>query len=114
MARGIAERLVDTIEAIDKIEQYTTSLTWSEFLVQRGVQLIVERLLITVGEALDKAEALDKTLGARIPDIGQAIAAGKQILHSTRASDPAWLWEIGISRAPRLRDSLRLAAEDYR
>jgi uncharacterized protein with HEPN domain len=114
MSRGITDRLLDTIDAIDKIEHYISGLTWSEFQTQRGIQLIVERLLITVGEALDKAEDLDKTLGTRIPGIGQAIATGKQILSSTSGVDPALLWEIGIDRAPRLRNSLRLAVEDYR
>ena len=114
MSRGITDRLLDAIEAIDKIEHYISGLTWSEFQTQRGIQLIVERLLITVGEALDKAEALDKTLGTRIPGIGQAIATGKQILRTTSGIDPALLWEIGIDRTPRLRDPLRLAVEDYR
>jgi uncharacterized protein with HEPN domain len=109
----MTERLLDAIDAIDKIEHYTVGLTRSEFEAQRGIQMIVERLVITVGEALDKAKDLDKTLGTRMPEVGQIIAAGSQILHSTGSIDSALLWEIVIDKGPGLREPLRLVFEDY-
>jgi uncharacterized protein with HEPN domain len=114
MDRTVTERILDVIEAVDKIERYTSGLTRAEFETQRGIQLIVERLAITIGEALDKARDLDRTMEATIPGMGQAIAVGSHILHTTSGIDPVMLWETVVDKGPKLREPLRLALEVHR
>ncbi len=100
MKRGIAARLLDAIEAIDEIEHHTIGLTWSEFESQRGTQLIVERLVTIIGEAISKAEDLDDGLEKKIPDIRQVVGARNQIVHGYWDIDPEILWEIVIDKGP--------------
>jgi len=113
MDRTITERLLDAIDALDRIDHYTSGVTRAEFETQRDVQLIVERLAITIGEALDRARNIDQTMEAKIPGMGHTIAVGRHILHTTSGIDPAMIWEIVVDKGPRLREPLRLAIEDY-
>lgn len=113
MKRGIAARLLDAIEALDAIEQHTVGLTWPDFEKQRGVQLIVERLVSIVGEAIAKAEDLDETLGEKIPDIRQVVGARNRIVHGYWDLDPEILWEIVVDKGPRLRETLRSLLAEY-
>ncbi|MCA9859002.1 MAG: hypothetical protein KC438_04730 [Thermomicrobiales bacterium] len=112
MSREYIQRLLDAIEAIDRIEHYTRDMTRSEFAQHERVPLIVERLIMIAGEALDRAKDLDATLGARIPSVLPVIAVGQQILHNTRRTDSGILWVFVTDTGPEVRDSLRLAVEE--
>ena len=113
MTRGIAARLLDAIEAIDGIERHTAGLTWADFEAQQGTQLIVERLVSIVGEAIAKAEDLDEALREKIPDIRQIVGARNQIVHGYWDIDPEILWEIVVDKGPKLRETLKSLLDEY-
>ncbi len=81
MNRKIASRLLDALNALDEVEMFTSGLSESEFADQRGTQLIVERLIITVGEAIGRAEEIDSNIGTQIPDIRQIVGTRNRLVH---------------------------------
>jgi uncharacterized protein with HEPN domain len=113
MTRGIAARLLDAIEAIDEIEQITAGLTWADFEAQRVIRLAVERLVGNIGEAIARAEELDESLSAKIPEIRQVVGARNQMVHGYWNIDPEILWEIAVDKGPRLRETLRDLLDEY-
>ncbi len=52
--RRITDVLSDILDCADKIRQFTEGMDWDEFEKDLKTQLVVERLLITVGEASKK------------------------------------------------------------
>lgn len=52
--RRIPDYLQDILDCADEIQQFTRGMDWEEFEKDRKTQLVVERLLITVGEASKK------------------------------------------------------------
>ena len=70
MNRETAKRLHDALSAAQEIQRYAASTTREQFLEDRSLELIFERLFEIVGEAISKAEDEYPELRARIPDVG--------------------------------------------
>ena len=49
--RRLPDYLKDILDCADEIKEFTRGMNWDEFEKDRKTQLIVERLLITIGEA---------------------------------------------------------------
>lgn len=52
--RRIQDYLSDILDCADKIREFTEGMSWEEFEKDLKTQLVVERLLITIGEASKK------------------------------------------------------------
>ncbi len=113
MTRDIAARLRDAIEALDGVTRRTSGLTRSQFDADEDLQLIVERLLITLGEALSEAENTNPELTDRIPNIRSVVGTRNRIVHNYWNVDPDVLWDVIVARGLQLRVSLEELLGEY-
>ncbi len=113
MTRDIAARLRDAIGALDGITQRTSGLNRRQFDADEDLQLIVERLLITVGEALSEAENSDPELSERIPSIRSVVGTRNRIVHNYWNVDPDVLWDVTVAKGPQLRAFLQKLLDEY-
>ncbi len=84
--------LHDARAAIEEIIAFTADLDQPAFLTSRGTQLIVERLFITLGEALSRALRTDPTLTGTIPEVREIIAMRHILVHNYGQVDLQILW----------------------
>lgn len=113
MKRTIAARLLDAIEALDGVERHTSGLSRIEFDANEGAQFIVERLLITVGEALSEAENTNPEISEKIPEIRKVIGTRNRLVHNYWDVDPNVLWDVIVVRGPSLQATLRELLDEY-
>jgi uncharacterized protein with HEPN domain len=113
MNRKIASRLLDAINALDEVEAFTSGLSESDFEAQRGTQLIVERLLITVGESIGRAEEIDSEIAKRIPEIRDIVGTRNRLVHGYWEVSAKTLWEVIVEKGPQLRETLQDLLEEY-
>lgn len=81
MNQRTAKLLHDALSAGREIEQYAASTTRDQFLKDRSLHLIFERLFEIVGEALSQAIKEEPTIRNQIPDVMKIIGAQS---HCTR------------------------------
>ena len=113
MKRTIAARLLDAIEALDGVERHTSGLSRTEFDASEGTQLIVERLLITVGEALSEAETANPGISDKIPNIRKIVGTRNRLVHNYWDVDPNVLWDVIVVKGAMLRATLRELLDEY-
>lgn len=113
MTRDIAARLRDAIEALDGAARRTSGITRSQFDADEDLQFIVERLLITVGEALSEAENSNPELSERIPNIRSVVGTRNRIVHNYWNVDPNVLWDVTVAKGAQLRESLQNLLDEY-
>lgn len=106
MRMTTAKRLRDALDAIDELDQFTAGHTRESFLEDRGLQLIVHKLLEIVGEALNAAGRTDATIPARNPDYRRIVAMRHRIVHGYDSVDYDVLWSTVQLRIPHLRTVL--------
>lgn len=107
MDRKTAALLHDALVALDEIQVFTVGLSREEFDQQRGTQLIVERLLITVGEALSQAASSVDDLEKLIPELWDIVGMRNRIVHGYREIDDDVVWAVVVIKAPELAALLR-------
>lgn len=107
MNRKTAALLHDALVALDEISVFTAGLSRDEFDQQRGTQLIVERLIVTVGEALSLASRSLEGLEDLIPELSSIIGMRNRIVHGYRDIDEDIVWTVVVTKAPELADILR-------
>jgi uncharacterized protein with HEPN domain len=100
--RETAKRLHDALSAAQEIQQYAASTTREQFLEDRSLELILERLFEIVGEAISKAEDEYPELRARIPDVGDIIGMRNRIAHGYDEVDNELVWSTAIDKVPAL------------
>src|SRR6476619_5960235 len=113
MTRDIAARLRDAIAALDGVTRRTSGLTRSQFDTDEDLQLMVERLLITVGKALSEAENSNPELSKRIPNIRSVVGTRNRIVHNYWNVDPNVLWDVTVVQGAQLRESLQDLLDEY-
>lgn len=114
MKRTIEARLLDAIKALDGVERHTSGLSRTGFDANEGTQLIVERLLITVGEALSEAEITNPEISDRIPDIRKIVGTRNRLVHNYWDVDPNVLWDVIVVKGAVLRTTLQELLDEYR
>jgi uncharacterized protein with HEPN domain len=107
MDRKTAALLHDAMVASDEIAGFTAGLSREEFDQQRGTQLIVERLIITVGEALSQAHRSLENLDELIPELSDIVGMRNRIVHGYRDIDEDIVWKVVVTKAPELATLLR-------
>jgi uncharacterized protein with HEPN domain len=113
MTRDIAARLRDAIEALDGVARRTSGITRTQFDADEDLQLIIERLLITVGEALSEAENVNPELYKRVPNIRSVVGTRNRIVHNYWNVDPNVLWDVTVVKGAQLRESLQDLLDEY-
>jgi uncharacterized protein with HEPN domain len=101
-----AKRLHDAASACDELKAFTADWNREEFLVNRGQQLIVWKLVEIVGEALRQGEAKDASLRDYLPELRDVVDTRNRITHGYDSVDFGLLWDIVIDEMPLLRQRL--------
>jgi len=113
MDRKTAALLHDALVALDEIAFFTAGLTREDFDERRGTQLIVERLIITVGEALSQAAKTLDDLEVYIPELWGIVGTRNRIIHGYRDIDDDVVWGVVVTKAPELAALLRSLLEQF-
>lgn len=100
------ERLLDILEAIEEIEQFTAGMTLDEFESDRKTLKAVMANFAIVGEA---AGHLPKVLTDKYPDVPWAVmrAMRNRMVHVYFAISPLILWETVQNDLPPLIKSIQ-------
>jgi len=98
-----AKRLLDAERACQELRTFTANTEKSAYLNDRGLMLIVQKLIEIVGEALRQAEITDPNLSDHIPDLRQIIGTRNRTIHLYAEVDYALLWDIVQAEIPMLQ-----------
>lgn len=113
MDRKTAALLHDALVALDEIAVFTAGLSREAFDEQRGTQLIVERLIITIGEALSQAASSFEDLEKYIPELWNIVGMRNRIVHGYRDIDEDVVWGVVVTKASELAALLRSLLAEY-
>lgn len=106
MKRETAKRLLDARNACVEIEAFTEGKDVNAMWRDRGLQLILHKLLEIIGEALNQAHKSDQTLASSIPHLRRIVNMRNQITHGYDSVDYAIVWQVATQQVPPLRRAL--------
>ena len=95
-------RLWHIEKAAGKISRFIAERTLEQFLTDEMLRAAVERELITIGEAMARAEQVDPELVNLITDVPGIIACRNQLVHNYPRIAPERIWEIVSEHLPLL------------
>jgi uncharacterized protein with HEPN domain len=102
MTRHTAKRLLDVQQTCVEIEHFASGHSEETFLGDRGLQLILHKLLEIVGEALNQLSKEDPEMSARIPWLRRYVNLRNQISHGYETVNYSIVWEVAVDRIPIL------------
>lgn len=107
MQRDYKAYINDILEAINRIESYTTNLTIDDFSESQLYQDAVVRNLEIIGEAVKR---LPKELIKKYPDIGWKKIAGLRdiLIHAYFGIDIEIIWDVVQNKIPELKEQILL------
>lgn len=113
MNQRVAKRLYDAELASHELAHFTENKTLDEYLADRGLQLVVERLLEIIGEAIQRAAREDTGITMAIPDAQKIIGMRNRIIHGYDEINPTFVWDAATRHVPVLQAQLEaLLAEE--
>jgi uncharacterized protein with HEPN domain len=98
--------LWDARNAATAIADMTAGKSFADFDSDLVLRSAVERQFEILGEALNRLNRLDTTLGARIPDLRQIVAFRNILIHGYAQIDRARVWRVVQDDLPPLRAAL--------
>lgn len=99
----------DILRSIQEIETFCYGKAFLDFREDRALQLIIERELEIIGEALARLRRDHPNLADRIPDIHKIIGLRNVLAHGYDVLDNEILWDIVENKLPILKaDILKL------
>lgn len=102
MNRETSKRLHEALSAGREIQQYVATTTRAQFMEDRSLELIFERLFEIVGEAMSQAEDADSSLRQRIPELGDIVGMRNRIAHGYDVVDNELIWSTAVDEIPDL------------
>jgi uncharacterized protein with HEPN domain len=84
-------------------ERLAGEISFEEYLENDAVRLAVERLFITIGEALAQAQKLDPEAIAEIGHVREIISFRNILVHGYAMVDDRVVWNALQQHLPRLR-----------
>jgi uncharacterized protein with HEPN domain len=106
MKRATAKRLLDARNACLEIEEFTAGKSVDLMWQDRGLQLILHKLLEIVGEALNQAYKHDQAVATSIPHLRRIVDMRNQITHGYDSVDYAIVWQVATQQIPPLHQAL--------
>jgi len=109
----VRESLLDILTATDYIARKIEPASLDEYLANEDLRSLIERNLITIGEAIVRVRDDDPATMSRIGDFREAIGLRDVIVHGYKNVSDAQIWEMIGTFLPVLAvDVRRLLAED--
>jgi len=107
MPRDYKAYIKDILEAIDRIDSYTTNLTFDDFSESRLYQDAIVRNLEIIGEAVKR---LPKKIIEKYPEIEWKKIAGLRdiLIHAYFGIDTEIVWDVIENKIPELKDQILL------
>lgn len=102
--RRAPKRLRDVRDACAELQTFTEGKTFDDYVNDRGLRLIVERLFEIVGEAMNQAIVDEPALEDAIPESHQAIGMRNRLIHGYDAVSDRVVWDSVHDDIPALRD----------
>ena len=94
MRHDPAKLYEDILRAVEEMETFSHGKTFHDFQRDRGLQLIVERELEIIGEALARLRRDHPNLGNRIGDMDKIIGLRNVLAHGYDVLEHEILWDI--------------------
>lgn len=101
-----AKRLPDASTAAQELQHFIEGKTAASINTDRGLQLIVHKLLEIIGEALNGVRRSEPAIAARIPNLQRYVSLRNRITHGYDNVDYEVLLIVAQLRVPGLIDVL--------
>ena len=98
----------DILRSIQEIETFCHGKTFHDFREDRALQLIVERELEIIGEALARLRRDHPNLADRIPDIHKIVGLRNVLVHGYDALEHEILWDIVENKISMLKQDVQM------
>ena len=100
----------DILLAIEEIETFCRGKTFGDFQKDRGLQLIVERELEIIGEALARLRRDHPNLAEHVRDIDKIIGLRNVLAHGYDILEHEILWDIVENKISSLKRDVQMPA----
>lgn len=100
-------RLQHIVEAATEIVDFMGDRSFAEYQSDRMLRLAIERLLIIVGEALNRAIKAEPSVVNSITETPGIIAVRNRLIHDYPHISDERIWEIATYDVPRLLSEVR-------
>ena len=102
----------DILQAISETHTFCHGKTFHDFQEDRGLQLIVERELEIIGEALGRLRRDHPSLAEQINGVHKIIGLRNVLAHGYDMLEHEILWDIIENKIQPLKDDIRKLEED--
>ncbi len=97
----------DILRAIDEIQSFCSGKNFDDFKADRGLQLVVERELEIVGEALVRLRRDHPSLADHIADIDKIIGLRNVLAHGYDMLEYEILWDVVENKLQNLKRDIQ-------
>jgi len=110
MPHDPAKLAEDILRTVEEIETFCQGKTFSDFKSDRGLQLIIERELEIIGEALARLRRDHPNLADRIHDIDKIVGLRNVLAHGYDVLEHEILWDVVENKIPTLKQEAQQLA----
>jgi uncharacterized protein with HEPN domain len=107
-----AKRLHDARAAGEELLGYCEGRTRDDLFSDRTLQLVSQRLIEIIGEALRQAEQSEPTIGDRIERIRDIVGTRNLLVHGYGDVNYSLIWDMIEIYVPRLIETVDSILED--
>jgi uncharacterized protein with HEPN domain len=107
MQRDPAKLREDILTAIEEIEAFCRGKTLHDFQEDRGLQLIIERELEIIGEALSRLRRDHPHLASQIHDVDKIVGMRNVLAHGYDVLEHEILWDAVENKIPMLKRDIQ-------
>lgn len=106
-----AKLLTDVLQSLDRIIEYTSGKTRSDYLETSALRDAVQWNFAVIGEALAQLRRHDAEVVEKVTEWRRIIAFRNQLIHGYGVIQHDITWDIIQSKLPRLRSDVRRLLE---
>jgi uncharacterized protein with HEPN domain len=103
MTNEAKKRLLDAVGGCEAIADFVAGKDFSVYENNRLLRSAVERQFEIIGEALNKAGAVEPSLAAQIPEFHRIIGLRNRLIHGYDNVDDEILWDVVQSKLAPLK-----------
>lgn len=108
MPHNPAKLYEDILRSIEELATFCRGKTFDDFRVDRGLQLIVERELEIIGEALAQLRRDYPNLADQVHDIHKIIGLRNVLAHGYDILEHEILWDAVKNKIPTLKHDVEM------